>query len=72
MIPKTGECYTTNKSILGIKVWKVHYISDKGYIKLTCCLFNKNNGIIYEERKKYKLDLENIKHWIKYEEKYFY
>ncbi len=55
--------YTVANSTLNMTVWKVRHISDKGYIKFRGTLSNKN-GYVYET-KNYKLELKNIKRWVR-------
>jgi hypothetical protein len=56
-----GKYYTNNYSDLMIYISQIYFQNDE-YIKIKGLLFNKNNGILYEN-KSYKLYWDNIKNW---------
>jgi hypothetical protein len=64
MRPFIHAQYTTDQSDLIITIDKITYLDpDRKYVKVKLTLANKHNGIIYEQRRNYKLNLEAIKHW---------
>lgn len=63
MILSTGATYTNNTTDLAITIKNIHYESAV-YYKVRAVIFNKKNGIVYEN-KHYKLLKSNIKSWRK-------
>ena len=62
------QTYSNEKSDLLVHIHKVTYRDkNKKYIKVKLSLNNKHNGIVYEQNRNYKLYLDEIKHWSKYE-----
>ena len=54
--------YTTNNSDLKIIIHKIIYKTED-YFKAVYSLVNKNNGILYDNRKKNKFYKKLIGHW---------
>lgn len=53
--------YTNDSTDLALIVLSVKYHSPSGYKKVKGLLFNKKNGIVYENRKNYKLTKQFLK-----------
>ena len=54
--------YVSDNSDLLVEVLAIYYQTEK-YAKVKINLKNKNSGVVYEKRKRYKLDKKRINHW---------
>ena len=59
---KPGQ-YTVANSSLVMSVWTVRHVSDRGYVKFKGTLLTKTGHVL--ETKSYKLELKNIKRWVR-------